>query len=130
MFYDLFLENKCRGIPDVPENEMFPSSKFPLENMDKPLLKLDEILLTGRIQHARQNEPEELKYIPSVTKILKETMSVENKLRLQIWEEKMIRHMGRDAFDEMQKFILLLSSYFSLSSEPKFLRLIFIFNGC
>ena len=73
---------------------MFPSSKFPLKNIDKPLLKIDEILLKGRIQHARQNEPEELKYIPSVTKILKETMSVENRLRLQIWEEKMIAKMG------------------------------------
>ena len=85
---------------------MFPSTKFPILNIIKPTLKIDEILHTERIQRPRKDEPAELKDIPSVTKILRETMSIENKLRLQIWEEKMIAKMGREAFDQMQKLTL------------------------
>ena len=45
--------------------------------------------------------------IPSVSKVLKETMPVEQKLALQRWEERMVATMGREAFDEMNKMTLL-----------------------
>ena len=59
--------------------------------------------MSGTIRHTRENEPDEIKNIPSVTKILKDTMSVESKLRLQIWEEKMVAQMGRHAFEKMKE---------------------------
>ena len=49
---------------------------------------------------------EHLRNVPSVTKILKLTMSEENKLRLNVWKEKMILKMGREAFEKMQELTL------------------------
>ena len=95
--------NPSKIIHDVHENMKYPSSKFPLTNSSKPTLKLGQIFLSSTIQHFRKDEPKELKQMPSVTKILKETMSVENKLKLQIWEEKMIAKMGREAFEKMKE---------------------------
>ena len=46
------------------------------------------------------------KTAPSVTKILKETMSEERKLRLKTWEENMILKMGQEAFEKMQELTL------------------------
>ena len=85
---------------------MFPISHFPLQNKSKPLFKIGQVLLSGTIRHSRKDEPEEFRNTPSVTRILKETMPVESKLRLQIWEEKMIAEMGRDGFEKMQQLTL------------------------
>ena len=40
--------------------------------------------------------------VPSVTKILKETMPIENQLALKKWEARMVAEMGREAFDQMR----------------------------
>ena len=41
--YELLSEQKSAIIPEASENEMFPSSKFPLLNITRPVLKMDEI---------------------------------------------------------------------------------------
>ena len=70
------------------------------------MFKIGQVLLSGTIRHSRKDEPEEFRNTPSVTRILKETMPVESKLRLQIWEEKMVAEMGRDGFEKMQQLTL------------------------
>ena len=103
-FFDT--ENSPRYDPDE-QDKTFHCDKFTLENNKKPKLKIGDVLsayyMSGTIRHTRENEPDEIKKIPSVTKILKDTMSVESKLRLQIWEEKMVAQMGRHAFEKMKE---------------------------
>ena len=102
----IFVENPAKPPLTVDDNDMFPISRFPLQNKSKPLFKIGQVLLSGTIRHSRKDEPEEFRNTPSVTRILKETMPVESKLRLQIWEEKMVAEMGRDGFEKMQQLTL------------------------
>ena len=53
-----------------------------------------------------ETDVRQFKNAPSVTKILKETMSEERKLILKTWEENMILKMGQDAFEKMQELTL------------------------
>ena len=78
------------------KNPLFREAKKPLE----PAMILKEDFKTIRLPRTRR-------YTPSVTKILKDTMPVKNKLALQAWEERMISQMGREKFDLMQKTTLL-----------------------
>ena len=105
-FLYIFVENPTKPPLTVDDNDMFPISRFPLQNKSKPLFKIGQVLLSGTIRHSRKDEPEEFRNTPSVTRILKETMPVESKLRLQIWEEKMVAEMGRDGFEKMQQLTL------------------------
>lgn len=59
------------------------------------------------IRLTRDNDPEDLRLMPAVTKILKETMPPDQKLRLQLWEQRMVANMGRQAFEEMNRITLL-----------------------
>ena len=102
----IFVENPTKPPLTVDDNDMFPINRFPWQNKTKPMFKIGQVLLSGTIRHSRKDEPEELRNTPSVTRILKETMPVESKLRLQIWEEKMVAEMGRDGFEKMQQLTL------------------------
>ena len=86
----------------MEENDLYPTSEFPLINTLKPKFRLGQVLLSDTIRHSRSDDHEDFRQLPSVTKILQATMSVENRLKLQIWEEKMIAKMGREAFDNMK----------------------------
>ena len=94
-------------LPKVNESELYPSQKYSLANKSKPLWQIGESF-PGNINCKRGVEPAttDLKNVPSVTKILNETMSVDQRLRLQIWEEKMVYKMGRDAFEKMQELTM------------------------
>ena len=128
-----FVENPTKPPLTVDDNDMFPISSFPLQNKTKPMFKIGQVLLSGTLRHSRKDEPEEFRNTPSVTRILKETMPVESKLRLQIWEEKMIAEMGRDGFEKMQQLTLkrghrlhstigIYSKFWILKVEDKFLE--------
>ena len=70
--------------------------------MGKPKFKVGQEV-ADTIRYGRSDEHENVRHLPSVTKILQATMSVENRLRLQIWEEKMIAKIGREAFEKMKQ---------------------------
>ena len=64
-------------LPKVNESELYPSLKYSLANNLKPLWQIGECF-PGNINCKRGVEPEatDLKNVPSVTRILNETMSV------------------------------------------------------
>ena len=83
-------------------------SRPQLENESRPLFsgkKSDLYLVPESPMRLRANSLD--RSIPSVSKVLKETMPVERKLALQRWEERMVAAMGREAFDEMNRMTLL-----------------------
>ena len=74
---------------------------FPLKNPKKETLKFTSKQLKD-IKIEQFEKDSELPKMPSVTKILKETMPEESKARLQQWEENMIKKLGsQEAFDAM-----------------------------
>ena len=82
-----------------------------LENESRPLFsgkKADLALVPESPVRLKDNALD--RSIPSVSKVLKETMPAERKLALQRWEERMVESMGREAFDEMNKMTLLRGS--------------------
>ena len=94
-------------LPKVNESELYPSQKYSLANQLKPLWHIGKSF-PENIDCKRGSEPEgtDLANVPSVTRILNETMPVEQKMRLQAWEEKMVYKMGRSAFEKMQELIM------------------------
>ena len=94
---------------NLEESELFPSQKYKLWNDGKPLLQpgsnFNQVI---EIKRGSNVETDDLhfKNAPSVTKILKETMSEERKLILKTWEENMILKMGQEAFEKMQELTL------------------------
>ena len=106
--YFYILENPNKSmLPIVNESELYPSQKYSLANKLKPLWQIGESF-PENIDCKRGSEPEgtDLANVPSVTRILNETMPVEQKMRLQAWEEKMVYKMGRSAFEKMQELIM------------------------
>ena len=96
-------------MPKVDESELYPSEDYKLWNHSKPLLQFpaDSGFENIDIPKREDNDLSEyLRNLPSVTKILKLTMSEENKLRLNVWKEKMILKMGLEAFEKMQELTL------------------------
>ena len=79
-----------------------------LENESRPLFggrKADLALVPESPVRLKGNALD--RSIPSVSKVLKETMPAAQKLALQRWEERMVESMGRKAFNEMNKMTLL-----------------------
>lgn len=76
---------------------------FPI--MDKnwkqelPTQSTETLSISGR------DDLETIKF-PSVTKILMQTMSLESKLALEAWKERMIKKLGQEGFEMHQKGIL------------------------
>jgi hypothetical protein len=73
---------------------------FPLTNPSK----VYDVTIDATIRHARGCD-DKVDAV-SVTKVLKATMSVERRLALQRWEERLVREMGRQKFEEMQQLTL------------------------
>ena len=78
-----------------------------LENVSRPLFggKKADLALVPE-SPMRLKGKSHSRGIPSVSKVLKETMPVERKMALQRWEERMVASMGREAFDEMNRMTL------------------------
>jgi hypothetical protein len=77
-----------------------------LENSERPVYsaskkKSAKYSSTIRIRHdgSRSNISR-----PSVSKVLKATMPIDRQLLLKRWEERMVDSMGREAFDEMNRY--------------------------
>jgi hypothetical protein len=108
------------------ENDKYSRLKFPLMSDSKPAFKFGSDQIASTIRLSREDHRPERK-MPSVTKILKETMPVERKLILHAWEERMIAEMGQEGFNQMQHDTLergkslhsALESYFLQGSLPK-----------
>ena len=92
------------GTPRLDYPPPLCPSVHPMVNLSKPALK-DASALVETIRHTRQAS----KYsngtaaVPSVTKILQETMSDKQRQILQAWEDRMVKEMGRPAFEEMKR---------------------------
>ena len=87
----------------MDESELYPSEDYKLWNHSKPLLQFPADSGFENIDAPKREDNDLNEYIrnlPSVTKILKLTMSEENKLRLNVWKEKMILKMGLEAFEK------------------------------
>ena len=97
------------GSEKIEESELFPSQKYKIWNDGKPLLQpgsnFNQVIELKRGGNTETHDYH-FKNAPSVTKILKETMSEERKLILKNWEENMILKMGQDAFEKMQELTL------------------------
>lgn len=94
-----------------------------LENDSRPLFsgrKADLDLVPESPMRLKANYMD--RSIPSVSKVLKETMPVERKLALQRWEERMVAAMGREAFDEMNRMTLLRGSRLHSHVERMLMR--------
>jgi len=107
---------KKRAIPPPPPPDpkhKYHPARSPLVNTSRPGFKVGQVMLgkTTTIRHDRNTDKKNVDSVthslPSVTKILKETMAEQDRLRLQIWEERMVAKMGREAFEQMSKNTLL-----------------------
>ena len=95
----------CRSPQPTPELKPRPEmnvQNFPLANITKP----HDVTFDETIRHARHGVDDVTADVVSVTKVLKATMPVERRLALQRWEERLVREMGREKFNEMQKTTL------------------------
>ena len=96
-------------MPKVDESEQYPSEDYKLWSHLKPFLQFSVDSGFESVDVPKREDNDLNGYlinVPSVTKILKLTMSEENKLRLNVWKEKMILKMGREAFEKMQELTL------------------------
>ena len=110
-YFSTFLEISPKDSSEkIEESELFPSQKYKLWNDGKPLLQpgsnFNQVIEIKRGSNV-ETDVRHFKNAPSVTKILKETMSEERKLILKTWEENMIFKMGQDAFEKMQELTLI-----------------------
>ena len=109
-YFSTFLEISPKDSSEkIEESELFPSQKYKLWNDGKPLLQpgsnFNQVIEIKRGSNVETHD-HHFKNAPSVTKILKETMSEERKLILKTWEENMILKMGQDAFEKMKELTL------------------------
>ena len=75
---------------------------YPLKNPEKQIFTSKQLKDIIKIEQFEKQL--DLPKMPSVTKILNETMPEESKARLQLWEENMIKKLGsQEAFDAMVK---------------------------
>jgi len=88
-----------------PQSSLLPPAinpeVHPMVNRLRPVLSTEDAAseVVGTIRHSRKEGYS--KAIPSVTKILKETMPAKQRAILQAWEDRMVAQMGRAAFEEM-----------------------------
>ena len=94
-----------------PERPLF------IKNKNLNLVKYDQ-----PIRHSRARQLENPCYLPSVSKILKESMPEERKIALQRWEESMILKLGKEGFQEYQKRMLLRGERLHSFVEQKLLH--------
>ena len=110
LIFIIFKENSTNdALPKVDESEQYPSEDYKLWTHSKPFLQFSADSGFESVDVPKREDNDLNGYlinVPSVTKILKLTMSEENKLRLNVWKEKMILKMGREAFEKMQELTL------------------------
>ena len=109
------------------------SKVHPFENNVKPLFgKINDFKTFPNLVKITRSKENYVK-LPSVTKILDETMPKERKIALENWKKRMIENMGLDNFNKMQKDTLAnghklhsaIESYFlngSLSSSEEYAK--------
>jgi len=97
-------------MPEECSEMAYNPSDHPMLNSLKPVMSAQDAAasLLQTIRHTRQSMKQEkdkwsTPHVPSVTKILKETMSEKNRQILQAWEDRMVAQMGRPAFEEMTR---------------------------
>ena len=75
---------------------------YSLKNPQKPTHKFTPKQIK-EIQIKQFEKPLEMPNFPSVSKILRETMPEENRMKLQKWEEEMIKKLGQEDFDALMQ---------------------------
>ena len=98
------LPNPKPGSTQINSKSAYIMSKVhPFENNVKPLFgKITDFKTFPNLVKITRSKENYVK-LPSVTKILDETMPKERKIALENWKKRMIENMGLDNFNKMQK---------------------------
>ena len=98
------LPNPKPGSSQINSKSAYIMSKVhPFENNVKPLFgKITDFKTFPNLVKITRSKENYVK-LPSVTKILDETMPKERKIALENWKKRMIENMGLDNFNKMQK---------------------------
>ena len=98
------LPNPKPGSCQINSKSAYIMSKVhPFENNVKPLFgKITDFKTFPNLVKITRSKENYVK-LPSVTKILDETMPKERKIALENWKKRMIENMGLDNFNKMQK---------------------------
>ena len=95
--------------------------KYPFNNETRSILtNLSDFSNLPETQQLRREHHKV--HLPSVTKIIKETMSEESKRNLKAWEDRMIAQMGIDNFNKMVKQTLEAGSMLHSCIEKFFME--------
>ncbi|NWW46679.1 MGME1 exonuclease, partial [Pedionomus torquatus] len=101
--------------PPVKAETKTPKNCIPLINPNKkiPLLSTESNL--------PMKIPLQKMKMPSVTRILQQTMSPQQAFYLERWKQKMIQELGKDGFEEYTKNLFLQGELFHTALESIFL---------
>ncbi|NXU78889.1 MGME1 exonuclease, partial [Oreotrochilus melanogaster] len=112
---DLLYGSPAKHRPPVKAGTKTPRNWVPLINPNKriPLLNSDSDLpMKISLQKTK---------MPSVTRILQQTLSPQQTFYLERWKQKMILELGKDGFAEYTKNLFLQGAHFHAALESIFL---------